>query len=81
MSLEPAILSIPSLSEEEKKARNKMSIIIGLILAVLVVSFYVVTLVKLQDNVKQKIILDKQAAASKAGVIVSDPKGIKGEAH
>ncbi|MCF6198174.1 MAG: hypothetical protein L3J67_02040 [Hyphomicrobiaceae bacterium] len=69
MSLEPTILSIPSLSEEEKKARNKMSIIIGLILSAVVVSFYVVTLIKLQGNVAQKLILDKAAAVRQTGAI------------
>jgi len=79
--MEPTILSIPTLSEEEKKARNKMSIIIGLILLAVVVSFYVVTLIKLQGNVAQKIILDKQAVASEASAIVSVPKDKKGQAH
>ncbi len=81
MSLEPTVLTIPSLSEEEKKSRNKMSIVIGLILSLVVVSFYVVTLVKLQGNVAQKIILDKKAAASAAGALTKKTTVKKEQAH
>ncbi len=81
MSLEPTILSIPSLSEEEKKSRNKMSVIIGLILSVVVVSFYVVTLVKLQGNVAEKLVLDQKAAASKAETMTKNTTVKKEQAH
>ena len=54
--------TLTPLSLEEGRARRKMSIAIGLVLAFLVVAFYAVTLVRLQDNVAKRI--DSQGGAN-----------------
>ncbi len=47
--------SFTPMTLEEGRARRKNSIVIGLVLLVLVVSFYIVTIVKLQGNVAKRM--------------------------
>ena len=54
MTANPFISDITPMSKEEGRSRRKTSITIGLILAFLVASFYVVTLVRLKGNVDKR---------------------------
>ena len=85
MTLKPTTSSTPLMSEEEMKARNKNNVIIGMILIGIVVAFYAVTLVRLQDNVAKRLVLDKEAAAMAKPALASpahkNGAGEKGKAH
>ncbi len=65
--------SFTPMSIQEGRARRKNSVVIGLVLLVLVASFYIVTIVKLQGNVAKRMSLGS-ASGEQAGQLVSPSK-------
>ena len=61
MTMEPNSMTFSPLSEEESRSRRKMSFVIALILGVMVTSFYVVTIVRLQTNMAKRAKMKNQA--------------------
>ncbi len=54
--------SFTPMTLQEGRARRKNSIVIGLVLLVLVASFYIVTIVKLQGNVAKRMSMESRGA-------------------
>ena len=64
--------SFTPMTRDEGVARRKNSVVIALVLFVMVVSFYVVTIVKLQGNVAKRMGM-KSAGSAQTGQLVTTP--------